>query len=667
MDDLHDALGRRLAVSSLAPCPVEFTAALVNLCSTQSCGKCTPCRVGLSALSDLLADVLEGRADESTLSLIERTARTIYLSSDCAIGYEAGAMALTAIRGFRDDFEHHIREHSCGFDREARVPCVSGCPAHVDIPGYISLVEAGRYADAVKVIRKNNPLPLVCGLVCEHPCEMHCRRGMVDDPMNILALKRFAVEHSDLNDHKPHVVDNTGKRVAVIGGGPAGLATAFFLTRAGVPVTIFEARDSLGGVVRHVIPEFRIASDDISHDAELCLAFGVKVQLNARVESIDELKAQGFTDVVVATGAWMPCSAGLGEGAELDVLEFLEAAKKGEKLELGEDVVVIGAGNTAMDAARVAKRLAGVKNVRLVYRRTKKQMPADEEELDLALADGVEFCELLAPKALNGAVLTCDVMELGEPDASGRRSPFATGETVELSATTVICAVGEGIDASLYDAAGVEHDRRGRLAATSTGIEGVWAAGDCRRGPATVVEAIADAAEVARAIAGVDFNKYADCNEQTGREDTCYERKGSLCRDKRNCTKTRCLGCGSVCEVCCDVCPNRANVAIKVPGLAKHQVVHIDGMCNECGNCAVFCPYQEGRPYKDKLTLFWSEQDMENSENEGFLAVDEDRFKVRVAGTVRTVSVDAVNTGLPEAVRLTIRAVRDNYSYLLKK
>lgn len=157
----------------------------------------------------------------STLNLIERTARTIYLSSDCAIGYEAGAMALTAIRGFRDDFEHHIREHSCGFDREARAPCVSGCPAHVDIPGYISLVEAGRYADAVKVIRKNNPLPLVCGLVCEHPCEMHCRRGMVDDPMNILALKRFAVEHSDLNDHKPHVVDDTGKRVAVIGGGPA--------------------------------------------------------------------------------------------------------------------------------------------------------------------------------------------------------------------------------------------------------------------------------------------------------------------------------------------------------------------------------------------------------------------------------------------------------------
>ena len=551
-------------------------------------------------------------------------------------------------------------------------PCRTSCPIQQDIPAYLAAVDEGRFEDALNIIIERNALPFITGTICPHPCGRACERAFYEpEGAQIRASKLKAAREAMtavLPKLRAQAIANDGERnVAVIGGGPAGLATAFFLTRAGVPVTIFEARDSLGGVVRHVIPEFRIASDDISHDAELCLAFGAKVQLNARVESIDELKAQGFTDVVVATGAWMPGSAGLGEGAELDVLEFLEAAKKGEKLELGEDVVVIGAGNTAMDAARVAKRLAGVKNVRLVYRRTKKQMPADEEELDLALADGVEFCELLAPKALNGAVLTCDVMELGEPDASGRRSPVATGETVELPATTVICAVGEGIDASLYDAAGVEHDRRGRLAATSTGVEGVWAAGDCRRGPATVVEAIADAAEVARAIAGVDFNKYADCNEQAGREDTCYERKGSLCRDKRNCTKTRCLGCGSVCEVCCDVCPNRANVAIKVPGLAKHQVVHVDGMCNECGNCAVFCPYQEGRPYKDKLTLFWSEQDMENSENEGFLAVDEDHFKVRVAGTVRTVSIDAVNTGLPEAVRLTIRAVRDNYSYLLKK
>lgn len=420
-------------------------------------------------------------------------------------------------------------------------PCRTSCPIQQDIPAYLAAVDEGRYEDALNIIIERNALPFITGTICPHSCGRSCERAFYEpEGAQIRASKLKAAREAMtavLPKLRAQAIANDGERnVAVIGGGPAGLATAFFLTRAGVPVTIFEARDSLGGVVRHVIPEFRIASDDIYHDAELCLAFGAKVQLNARVDSIDGLKARGFTDVVVATGA----------------------------------------------------------------------------------------------------VLTCDVMELGEPDASGRRSLVATGETVELPATSVICAVGEGIDASLYDAAGVEHDRRGRLAATSTGVEGVWAAGDCRRGPATVVEAIADAAEVARAIAGVDFNRYVDCNERAGREDTCYERKGSLFRDKRNCTKTRCLGCGSVCEVCCDVCPNRANVAIKVPGLAKHQVVHVDGMCNECGNCAVFCPYQEGRPYKDKLTLFWSEQDMENSENEGFLAVDEDYFKLRSASPARS-------------------------------
>ena len=226
MDGLHEALGKRLAVSSLAPCPVEFTAAYVAMCATQSCGKCTPCRVGLRNLQDLLDDVLENRADEHTLDLIEKTARSIYLSADCAIGYEAGEMALTAIRGFRDDFEHHIQKHACGFSQSQLVPCVAGCPAGVDIPGYIALIEAGRYTDAVRLIRKDNPLPVVCGLVCEHPCEMHCRRGMVDDPMNIRGLKRYATEHME-SDYTPNKAKPTGKKVAVIGGGPAGLSAAY--------------------------------------------------------------------------------------------------------------------------------------------------------------------------------------------------------------------------------------------------------------------------------------------------------------------------------------------------------------------------------------------------------------------------------------------------------
>ena len=404
MDDLHDALGRRLAVSSLAPCPVEFTAALVNLCSTQSCGKCTPCRVGLSALSDLLADVLEGRADESTLNLIERTARTIYLSSDCAIGYEAGAMALTAIRGFRDDFEHHIREHSCGFDREARVPCVSGCPAHVDIPGYISLVEAGRYADAVKVIRKNNPLPLVCGLVCEHPCEMHCRRGMVDDPMNILALKRFAVEHSDLNDHKPHVVDNTGKRVAVIGGGPAGLSCAYYLAVMGHKVTIFEQRHHLGGMLRYGIPSYRLPRERLQAEVDWILSAGIDVELDHSVngEELARLRDE-FDAVYLAIGAHSDKKLGLPGEEALGVesaVKMLRAIGDYELPDLsGQRVCVIGGGNVAMDVARSAVR-CGAEKVSIVYRRRICDMTAQDAEIAGAQAEGCEVLELTAPLAI---------------------------------------------------------------------------------------------------------------------------------------------------------------------------------------------------------------------------------------------------------------------------
>ena len=434
MDDLHDALGRRLAVSSLAPCPVEFTAALVNLCSTQSCGKCTPCRVGLSALSDLLADVLEGRADESTLNLIERTARTIYLSSDCAIGYEAGAMALTAIRGFRDDFEHHIREHSCGFDREARVPCVSGCPAHVDIPGYISLVEAGRYADAVKVIRKNNPLPLVCGLVCEHPCEMHCRRGMVDDPMNILALKRFAVEHSDLNDHKPHVVDNTGKRIAVIGGGPAGLSCAYYLAVMGHKVTIFEQRHHLGGMLRYGIPSYRLPRERLQAEIDWILSAGIDVELDHSVNGEELVRLRDeFDAVYLAIGAHSDKKLGLpGEeapGVE-SAVKMLRAIGDDELPDLsGQRVCVIGGGNVAMDVARSAVR-CGAEKVSIVYRRRICDMTAQDAEIAGAQAEGCEVLELTAPLAIetgeDGRVsgLRVQPQIIGEP-RRGRPAPRA--------------------------------------------------------------------------------------------------------------------------------------------------------------------------------------------------------------------------------------------------
>ena len=503
MDDLHDALGRRLAVSSLGPCPVEFTAALVNLCSTQSCGKCTPCRVGLSALSDLLADVLEGRADESTLNLIERTARTIYLSSDCAIGYEAGAMALTAIRGFHDDFEHHIREHSCGFDREARVPCVSGCPAHVDIPGYISLVEAGRYADAVKVIRKNNPLPLVCGLVCEHPCEMHCRRGMVDDPMNILALKRFAVEHSDLNDHKPHVVDNTGKRVAVIGGGPAGLSCAYYLAVMGHKVSIFEQRHHLGGMLRYGIPSYRLPRERLQAEIDWVLSAGIDVELDHSVngEELARLRDE-FDAVYLAIGAHSDKKLGLpGEDAPgvESAVKMLRAIGDDELPDLsGQRVCVIGGGNVAMDVARSAVR-CGAEKVSIVYRRRICDMTAQDAEIAGAQAEGCEVLELTAPLAIetgeDGRVsgLRVQPQIIGEP-RRGRPAPraAATPEQV-IPCERVFVAIGQDIDSKPFEDMGIAC-KWGRVVTDSDGavpdFDGLFSGGDCQTGPATVIRAI---------------------------------------------------------------------------------------------------------------------------------------------------------------------------------
>ena len=552
-------------------------------------------------------------------------------------------------------------------------PCRNACPIEQDIPAYLAAVDEGRLDDALAIIAERNALPFITGNLCPHPCGSKCMRSFYEPEgaairASKLKAARGGIEslfaaiksggikaHDGAADHK----------VAVIGGGPAGLACAFFLSRAGADVTILERKETLGGVARHIIPSFRISDEDIDRDVELCLAYGAKVKTGVEAKSVAELKAEGYTDVVVACGAWAPGHVGLEYGEEIDVLEFLGAAKRGEDLSaLGTDVVIVGAGNTAMDAARVAKRLPGVENVRIVYRRTKRYMPADEEELAEALSEGVELCELLAPKGVRAGVLTCDKMVLGEPDESGRRSPVATGEVVEVPATSVICAVGEHIEGSLYEAAGVEVDRRGRPAGCATGVEGVWAAGDCRRGPARFVDAIADAQEVAKGMLGVDFAAYASENVRTGHEEECYARKGDLRLGCAGCSKNSgCLGCATVCEACCDVCPNRANVAITVPGLAQHQVVHVDGMCNECGNCAVFCPWS-GRPYKDKLTLFWSAEDMGNSENQGFLAQPDGTFLVRVDGKTAAYDVDDAACGLPEEVRLTIKATRDSYGYL---
>ncbi len=550
-------------------------------------------------------------------------------------------------------------------------PCREDCPIHQDIPGYLRAVGEGRYADALNVILERNALPFITGTICPHTCGNSCMRNYYEEHVHIREAKLLAAQKG-LDEVLPTLsargrVD--GVRVAVVGAGPAGLAAASFLSRAGVDVTVFERSERPGGVVANVIPGFRISDEAIANDVRLCEAYGAKVKTGVAVADARDLLSQGYTDVVVAIGAWAPGRPVLEGAHTLDAIEFLQAFKADPSAcELGSDVVVVGGGNTAMDVARAAKRVPGVRNVRLVYRRDRRNMPADEEELVLALEDGVEFLELLSPRSLEGDVLTCDVMELGEPDASGRRRPVATGKTKSVPATAVIAAVGERVEGSLYAATGCDVDQKGLPVVDShlrTSVPHVYAAGDCRRGPATVVKAIADAATVTTAICGFDFGGKAQENVAPDADKVLSDR-ARLEADCQSLAKTRCLGCATACETCVEVCPNRANVAVRVPGMREAQIVHVDGMCNECGNCAVFCPYQGGRPYRDKLTAFWTREDFDSSQNQGFLPV-EDGMLVRLDGRVGTYDVDDEGCGLPQDVRKTIVAVRDDYGYLLAR
>ena len=580
-------------------------------------------------------------------------------------GVEAKAMYRKPVKPLP---ERHVDKKLPLFDC-FNAPCRNGCPIEQDIPAYLQAMVDGDAKKALEIILERNPLPFITGTICPHHCGDKCMRNYYEDTLRIRETKLAAASQA-YNEILPALKAEgsvAGKKVAIIGGGPAGLAAATFLSRAGVAVTVFERKEQLGGVVRNVIPEFRITADSIDKDVELCKAYGAEFKLGAEVTSVKALKAEGYTDVIVSIGAWKPGRSPLAYGEVTDALEFLmEAKKNGAAMNIGKDVVVLGGGNTAMDVARAAKRIPGVENVRLIYRRTKRYMPADEEELQLAIEDGVEFLELLAPVGAENGKLKCSVMELGAPDASGRRSPVDTGRTEEYPADTIIAAIGETIDTTLYAELGVEMDAKGRPVVDAnmmTTEAGVYAVGDSRRGPATVVEAIADSAKAAAAIAGISYDKYAE--ENVAADEKLYTvKKGVQSRDTSKTPDDRCLGCPTVCEVCTDVCPNRANVAIHVPGKCKAQIIHVDGMCNECGNCEVFCPYKGGRPYKDKFTLYWSEEDFLDSTNEGFLPLEGTQVKVRLDGKVETVDV-AGETDLSADAVAVIRTVLKDYAYLI--
>ncbi|MHC1750544.1 MAG: putative selenate reductase subunit YgfK [Cellulosilyticaceae bacterium] len=549
-------------------------------------------------------------------------------------------------------------------------PCHEGCPIHQDIPEYVRLVGEGKYLEALNVIVDKNPLPFITGTICSHRCMDKCRRNFYDESVAIRDTKLLAAKQAfdTLMDSLPTPAIVSSKKVAIIGGGPAGISAAYFLARSGMNVTIFEKRQSLGGIVRHVIPEFRIATSAIENDAKLMAKLGVDVNLGAEVTDFEALKQQGYDYVVVAVGAWKHGNLRLQEGTVTNVLDFLENFRANSgALNLGKDVVIIGGGNTAMDAARAAKRVAGVENVSLVYRRNKRNMPADEEELALALTDGVEFRELLSPVALKNGKLTCEKMILGAADASGRRSPVATGEFVEIAANTVIAAVGESIEDELFKANNITLTERNKVVCDTNTLEiasNIFIAGDVVNGPATVVEAIRDARIATDEILKREEIAYVAYNAATTSVDAkaIYEKKGILttsCEDTHECD--RCLNCSQVCECCVDVCPNRANLAIAVNN--SIQILHVDRMCNECGNCAIFCPYNSS-PYKEKFTVFHTRKEFETSSNQGFFMIDQasKAFVIRLDDQVSETTLDAFNDDAK--IKDLITAVLENYSYI---
>lgn len=521
VERLYKDLERRIVASPPGICPVDLALNFLRLCHAQTCGKCVPCRVGLGQLADYLNQVLEGEATMETLGEIERLAKVISNSADCAIGYEAANMVLRGLEGFRDDYVAHIKNGKCTNHITQAIPCVALCPAGVDIPGYIALVNEGRYADAVRLIRKDNPFPTACALICEHPCEARCRRSMFDTAVNIRGLKRFAVDNAGVVPAPP-CTEATGKRVAIVGGGPSGLSAAYFLSLMGHKCVVYEMKSKLGGMLRYGIPNYRFPRERLQEDIDCVLSTGVEVKYNTKIGenfSIKDLRDQ-YDAVYIAIGAHNDKKIGIeGEDSNnvMSAVELLDNIGNDNVPDFtGKTVAVVGGGNVAMDCVRSAVRL-GAKRAIIAYRRRKEDMTALPEEVEGALEEGCELMELSSPVRIeadengNAVALWVKPQIIGRMDEWGRARPSDSSKPeVRVACDIVIVAIGQGIESRHFEEAGMPV-KRGNITAMDDGeiinIPGVFAGGDCVTGPATVIRAIA-----AGKVAAANIDEYLGYN-----------------------------------------------------------------------------------------------------------------------------------------------------------
>ena len=552
-------------------------------------------------------------------------------------------------------------------------PCNSsdiGCPIEQQIPAYLKLVSEEKYEEAFNVISIDNAAPAITATICDHQCQNVCTRVDYEESLSIRDIKKVAVlaAQDDFIEKTEIEKLRTAKKVAVIGAGVGGTSTALFLRRNGVDVDVFEKRDKPMGVVTYIIPEFRISTEMIEKDYKLAVAAGVNFHFGVADNfNINELK-KDYDYIVIAIGSWLKGFNPLTKGKELalEALDFLEKSKASNlSLNLGKHVVVVGGGDVSMDCARSAIRTAGVEDVTLIYRRIRKVMPATSEEFNEATEDGVVIKFLTSPVEFDGKTLTCVKNELVNNKAK------STGETFNMECDTIINAIGTKVDKTVYERNNILLNEWGYPVINNnneTSLENVYVAGDGKAGAKTIVKAVADAKTVAIDILDKlqlnnDFVKAIVLENQ----DILYAKKGIIEEKlEANLDGIRCLGCNQVCDICSDVCPNRANISINISSEVfeqKQQILHIDGMCNGCGNCVTFCPHN-GRPAKDKFTLFWNEHDFMNSKNIGFLRLSENQFKVRDEKR-KIFNYTVGDKTVSKEIEVFIDTVINKYSYLM--